>query len=393
MTSPKRKIQHGRQYDAYFPKAKAFDEIVLKDGGVEDTVSLCQKTILSTLDQTKKIAAVLQGSTRIETARNIYNFILAYIQYQYDYRNGDIDAIERVRTPARTWADRQIGADCEDYSVFISSILMNLGIPHSLRIAKYNNKPNWQHIYVIMPVGGSPHEQGRIVTIDPVYDQQFNFEVPYSAKKDFSMPVNSMQKAGLAGLPATGLPKGIPNTLCCSNPKMMNNAKGIDAMELMAISQNLSRRATGLSGTSDAEIIAYMRTRIANEGLNTIDKLRIKLGSGAKWALDNNQTTHPLWKYAEIIKAQGQSVANAALKADITAWSSQLFGTPAPASSNLTTTVNPGTTMQTQVPTIPINTPSGETVDSGFSKLLENKPLVYGVGAAAAVGLAYVLLK
>ncbi len=99
---------------------------------------------------------------------------------------------------------------------------------------------------------------------------------------------------------------------------------------------NDSTRTTTTSTTGDAEIIAYMRTRIASEGLNTIDKLSNKLGSGAKWALDNNQTSHPLWKYAAVNKAKGQSAADAALKSDITKWASQLFGTSS--STNNTST-------------------------------------------------------
>lgn len=224
MIAKKRKIQSGKQFDSYFPKAKAFDEVILKTGSVEDTVSLSQRTILNTLDDTQKIASKLRGDTRLATAKNIYDFIINFIQYEYDQRDGDMEAIERVRTPARTWADRKIGSDCEDYSIFISSILMNLGLPHSLRMTKYDNKPNWQHIYVVMP-----SENGTTITIDPVVDWQFNYEVPYSAKKDFPMPVRQSSLAGISS-----------NSYETYNPTTM---MGIDALEF----------SSGFSGLGNAD--------------------------------------------------------------------------------------------------------------------------------------------
>lgn len=63
--------------------------------------------------------------------------------------------------------------------MFISSILTNLGLPHILRITKYN-RDYFQHIYPIVPTGN------KYITLDCVTDQ-FNYEVPYSAKKDYPM--------------------------------------------------------------------------------------------------------------------------------------------------------------------------------------------------------------
>ncbi|WPP48961.1 transglutaminase-like domain-containing protein [Catalinimonas niigatensis] len=213
MQAAKRQIQSGKQYDKYFPKPKGLRQIIVKEGGsVEETVALCQKVVAETLSETRQIAPLLQGKTYEETARNIWQFIVTHIQYTLDNRAGDVGAVERVRTPARSWHDRKNGSDCEDYSIFISSVLTNLGIPHSFRITKYNGKSHWQHIYVIIP-----RESGYI-TCDPVVDYRFNYEVPYSQKKDYQMPL-LQKRLGLSGLED----RAANRTLCCT--------AGIDAAE------------------------------------------------------------------------------------------------------------------------------------------------------------------
>jgi predicted transglutaminase-like cysteine proteinase len=216
MQAGKRQIESGAAFSRYFPKARGLKQLIVKTGGtVEETVALCQKVISETLSETKQIAPLLAGKDRRETAEKIWRFIITYIQYQLDNRPEDIGAVERVRTPARTWADRKQGADCEDYAIFISSVLTNLGMPHSLRVTKYNGKAHWQHIYVVMPA-----ESGAgYITIDPVVDYRFDYEVPYSQKRDYSMPV--LNRAGLSGL---GQAAG-HTTLCGCSRK----ADGIDA--------------------------------------------------------------------------------------------------------------------------------------------------------------------
>ncbi len=166
-----RHIANGNQYNKYFGKAKHEDPLLIK-GEVFDTLDLMQKIIKETINQTKPISRVLKGRNLKETASNIWNFVYRHIQYK-----PDTPGIEELRTPNRTWADRKTGVDCDCYSIFISSILNNLNIPHSLRIAEYDNKGYYQHVYVIIPNGKSH------ITIDPVLDN-FNEEKSYTKKYD-----------------------------------------------------------------------------------------------------------------------------------------------------------------------------------------------------------------
>jgi len=171
----KRKIKSGEQYNHLFPMANLTDETVKKGASVSDTVKFIPKVVKDTLEQTKEIAEVLRGSSLSETCNNIWNFVYEHINYHKDE-----DGLEQIRSPARTWHDRLRGVDCDCYTVFISSILTNLKIPHRLRIARYK-KDYFQHIYPIVP-----RANGKYVTIDCVVEH-FNYEEPYTEIKDTTM--------------------------------------------------------------------------------------------------------------------------------------------------------------------------------------------------------------
>jgi len=170
----KRNIKSGEQYSRLFPDANAATHTIMTNAGVSDTVAFIPKVVRKTLHHTKAIAKVLKGNNKYDTCRNIWQFVYDHIAYRRDK-----DGYEQIRSPARSWHDRQAGVDCDCYTTFISSILTNLGIAHQLRITKYS-KPYFQHIYPIANCNG------RNVILDCVTDQ-FDFEVPYSEKKDYPM--------------------------------------------------------------------------------------------------------------------------------------------------------------------------------------------------------------
>src|SRR5574337_799999 len=170
-----RKIKNGAEYDDLFPSANLKNETVKKGATVSDTVKFIPKVVSETLPQTKEISKILRGNTLSETCKNIWDFVYTHIKY-----NKDDEGKEQIRAPARTWHDRFRGVDCDCYTIFISSILCNLKIPHSLRIAKYR-KDYFQHIY---PVVHKPN--GKYITIDCVVDF-FNYEEPYTEIKDTKM--------------------------------------------------------------------------------------------------------------------------------------------------------------------------------------------------------------
>lgn len=186
MIASKRNIKSGSSYNHYFDLGgvQGNEVTLLNDGSVQNTVAEMKKIAQRYRSQTAKIAQKLKGASVMDTARNVWNFVYNHIQYKTDN-----PLREQIRTPLRTWKDRTTGVDCDCYSVFISSILLNLGIPHKFRIAAY--KADYQHVYVVVPHGSSE------IIIDCVADS-FNYEVSPSKIKDFTV----MNGSSLNGLGA-----------------------------------------------------------------------------------------------------------------------------------------------------------------------------------------------
>jgi hypothetical protein len=184
MEAKKRHIKSGAAYNYLFPVATGKNTTIIRSADVNDTVAFIPKVVKQTLSDTEKIAQQLKDVSVRETCKNIWHFVYEHINYRKDQ-----DGYEQIRSPARAWRDRMNGVDCDCYSVFISSILSNLHIPHLLRITKYH-RDYFQHIYpvVTLPEGN--------ITIDCVTDQ-FDYEVPYSEKKDYPMELQFLN--GLDG--------------------------------------------------------------------------------------------------------------------------------------------------------------------------------------------------
>ncbi len=182
-----RNIKSGKAYEHLFPKAEGKNSTIRSNANVYHTVAFIPKVVQETLYQTKALSELLKANNIYETCKNIWHFVYEHINYKKDQ-----PGYEQIRSPARAWHDRFNGVDCDCYSVFISSILSNLGIPHTLRITKYH-RDYFQHIYPIVPF-----KSGQI-TIDCVTDQ-FNYEVPYSEKKDYPMDLQYLN--GFDGVPS-----------------------------------------------------------------------------------------------------------------------------------------------------------------------------------------------
>lgn len=182
------KVRSGKEYDHLFPRAM-LTSITKKQGAtVADTIKFIPTVVRDTLFHTEKIAKVLKGDNIRETCSNIWHFVYEHIAYKKDE-----DGKEQVRSPARAWHDRGNiqGVDCDCYTVFISSILSNLNIRHKLRITKYK-EDRFQHIYPIVPLS-----DGSYITIDCVV-RDFDYEEPYSEKKDTNMDLEYLNGLGEA---------------------------------------------------------------------------------------------------------------------------------------------------------------------------------------------------
>jgi len=189
VTSGYRAIKDGSRYNSYFPPPDERDRVIIKDGEVTDTVELMEKVVWKYLDDTKRIAPLLMRPSTHETCQAIWEFIHNFIQYKLDQRG-----LEQLRRPARSWAERATGVDCDCMSIFTSSILTNLKIPHSFRITKYS-QDSWQHVYVIVPTPGA----NNYCVIDAVVSE-FNYEKKYTDKMDYNMNLKGINVAVLSGV-------------------------------------------------------------------------------------------------------------------------------------------------------------------------------------------------
>ncbi len=188
VTSGYRSIKDGSRFNPYFPPPDERDRVIINDGEVTDTVELMEKVVWKYLDDTKRIAPLLKRSSTLETCKAIWEFMYSYIQYKLDKRG-----LEQLRRPARAWAERATGVDCDCMSIFASSILTNLQIPHKFRITKYS-QDSWQHVYVIVPMDGSNY-----CVIDAVVSE-FNYEKKYTDKMDYTMNLKGINVAVLSGV-------------------------------------------------------------------------------------------------------------------------------------------------------------------------------------------------
>lgn len=175
----KRQIKSGAEFNHLFPKPIGEEVEIKRDADVSATVAFIPQVVFETLGDTSRIAKLLKGNSINDTCENIWHFVYEHIQYAKDK-----DGVEQIRRPARAWYDRTRGVDCDCYTVFISSILTNLNIPHIYRITKYKNRNYFQHIYPIVPTG-----KGEYITVDCVVNE-YNYEEPYTEKKDTPMKLH-----------------------------------------------------------------------------------------------------------------------------------------------------------------------------------------------------------
>lgn len=170
-----KRIRSGKEYDHLFPRATL--EVITKKKGatVSDTVKFIPQVVRDTMWQTERIAPLLKGDTLYETCSNIWHFLYEHVKYKKDE-----DGKEQVRSPARLWHDRFRGVDCDCFTTTVLSLLEHHNIKGLMRITKYK-QDHFQHIYPIVPIG-----DGKYITIDCVVDE-FNYEEPYTEKKDFKM--------------------------------------------------------------------------------------------------------------------------------------------------------------------------------------------------------------
>lgn len=222
----KRTLKGGENYNRYF-KNSSCTPTYLGTSDTAFTVSQMKAWAIKNAGQTKELSlSEFSRKNLQDTANSIYAFLYSHIQYELDGKR------QNLKSPTCAWATRKQGADCKSYSIFASTILINLGIKHYFRRVKQPGMlpDKWTHVYVIVP-----KDQKSLKVNNPedyylidatVHD---NKEVCFTQKSDtlmskVSLPHYGLQSPAIHGLAGcTCTPKAQPaTTVRTSTPTTVN---------------------------------------------------------------------------------------------------------------------------------------------------------------------------
>lgn len=173
-------------YDDLFGKKKSVNGIgmravgrndYLKFGNNRDVVFYVKKYYEQWREQPQEIVQNLDGMSRMEQCRYIFDYLLEHVQYVVDEPGSQL-----IKSPARLIADGT--GDCKSMTIFIASCLHCLGIPHTIRFVNFDGGTQYTHVYPI-----AFGDDGDLIILDAVErdaKQQpiFNYARPFAKNKD-----------------------------------------------------------------------------------------------------------------------------------------------------------------------------------------------------------------
>lgn len=169
---------------ALMPPVEGKTNIVNQFGITSDIISVAKKHYESNYLQSKPIAKYFQGATITETCKNIWNWTRENIKYKID-----VAGKQDIKSPSSVVTSGF--ADCKGLSIFILSVLQNLGIKSNFRYACYRGT-EVTHVYVV-----AYDEQGRTIGVDACI-ACFNLEKPNIYYKDVMTQISTISGIGNA---------------------------------------------------------------------------------------------------------------------------------------------------------------------------------------------------
>lgn len=130
-------------YDVFFNVKAVKNSQDFAGFGLDDTKKLIADICKAHYKDCARIAQHLKGDTKLQSVFNLWHWLRHNIRYEYD-REGR----EEVRTPLRTWADRQRGVDCDCLSVFAWCVLKCMGYDPAFELVCFKGKKQPSHILV-----------------------------------------------------------------------------------------------------------------------------------------------------------------------------------------------------------------------------------------------------
>ncbi|MEM6771196.1 MAG: hypothetical protein AAF597_11485, partial [Bacteroidota bacterium] len=147
-----------------------------------DIVNLVQKVVRSHVADTASFAH------RFPPTRKGLQSLFNWVDRNFTYRE-DPSKNQWVQTPA--WLNKHKIGDCKSFTVFISTVLSNMGVDHLIRYTAYR-AGELRHVYPVALL------DGEAVPLDVVWKKQeggsFGREKRYRRKKDY--PVEGLYQLG-----------------------------------------------------------------------------------------------------------------------------------------------------------------------------------------------------
>ncbi len=173
---------------------KGFRTTLKENANLDDTLQAMKLIALRDYRQVEGLAFQLKTDNVRETSENIWNYLRENTRYKLD-RKG----IEELRTPARSLVDGKkglqdanFGIDCDDYTILVSALLLNLRIPHEYRVTAYEQVGRFQHIYpVAFDTDGTPY----VIDIVPEIPHFNHEEQPIIDLKTIPMELHELSGA------------------------------------------------------------------------------------------------------------------------------------------------------------------------------------------------------
>lgn len=147
-----------------------------------DIMTLVQEVLETDYDDTEAFAGLFEPT--IAGLKQLFDFVDANFQYVEDP-----DFNQWIQTPSFLWYTKR--GDCKSFTVFISSVLRNMGVKHRIRYVGYGSR-KYTHVYPVAIL------KGKQIPLDVVWKKQeggrFGREKQYTTKKDYQ--VEGLYKLG-----------------------------------------------------------------------------------------------------------------------------------------------------------------------------------------------------
>lgn len=167
-------------------KADNKQTILKEKGDTQDIVNSVLSVYSESYSDIDNFSQQFKGDTRKETAQNIINYVLNNFTYKVDP-----SGVQWIRTPLRLLQDRE--ADCKSFSIFVCSVLSNLGIENGFRFVSYSPDKQVTHVYSFFI-----DDNGKMEIIDTV--AMIQKKVPAFKEMKYKYKIDYMNKTQISKL-------------------------------------------------------------------------------------------------------------------------------------------------------------------------------------------------